>query len=83
MVKKRLHAFNNPEKIAFCGWHDELEPLSLATCKDYMEWYFNTMIFALHCDQLNYRFNKENLKYALNEEFKTQCIHVYLYLYDE
>lgn len=48
-----------------------------------LEDFFISKIFIPHCDQLNRCYNKENLKYALNEEFKMTYIQVHQQLYDE
>lgn len=82
MIKRRLHVINNPAKIAFRGWEDETKHWSLATRKDYLEWCHISMIFAPHHHQFNHCYIKGNLKYALNEDFKLQCIQVHQYLCD-
>jgi hypothetical protein len=75
--RKRLHALRNPEKLAFTGWKDVLEPWTLANYCEYIEWYYIGKVFPEDRHNKHRRFSKANLKYCLDAEFKQWCIEVY------
>jgi hypothetical protein len=80
--RKRLHVLRNPEKLAFKGWKDVLEPWTLANCCEYIEWCHIGKVFPEDRHNKHWRFSKANLMYCLNVEFKQRCIEVYQVLYN-
>jgi hypothetical protein len=80
--RKRLHVLRNPEKLAFKGWKDVLEPWTFADCCEYIEWCHIGKVFPKDRHNKHRRFSKANLKYCRDEKFKQRCIEVYQVLYN-
>lgn len=80
--RKRLHVLRNPEKLAFRGWEEVLQPWSFEDCANYIEWCHIDKAFPEERHNYHRRFHKANLKHCIDEAFKNRCIEVYQVLYD-
>ena len=79
--RKRLKVLDNPQKLAFRGWIDVLEPWTFEHCKQYIEWYHVGKAFKRDRYLALRSANKANLKFRKNLDFLERCIQVYQYLF--
>ena len=79
--RKHLKVLDNPQKLAFRGWTNVLEPWTFEHCKYDIEWCHVGKAFKRDRYLAHRSANKANLKFCENPDFLERCIHVYQYLF--
>ena len=79
--RKHLKVLDNPQKVAFRGWTNVLEPWTFEHCKQYIEWCHVGKAFKRDRYLAHRSANKANLKFCENTNFLERCIQVYQYLF--
>ena len=72
--RKRMKVLDNPQKLAFRGWTNVLEPWTFEHCKQYIEWCHVGKAFKRDRYLAHHSANKANLKFCKNPDFLERCI---------